>query len=168
MNIKIKESDIIKAAGEGLDEFVNLFTDAILDSVNGEITVESMQTLSADQITLVAYRYLHQEVMDGGFVQLIFNGLGGFIFENPFAYVLKQWGLKDLSKMIYNVKTLYFKHREEIMVDDCTDEEFMAMFEKFPDFDDFDDEFVENEEEWTSDIATYIDEHIEKFCEVEK
>jgi hypothetical protein len=39
----------------------------------------------------------------------------------------------------------------------------MAMFEQFPEFDDMDDEFVEKEEEWTEQIAHYIDEHIEKF-----
>ena len=44
-----------------------------------------------------------------------------------------------------------------------SDEEFMALYEKFPEFDDFDDEFVENEEEWTSRVAFYIDEHIENF-----
>ena len=37
-----------------------------------------------------------------------------------------------------------------------------------PEFDDLDDLFVENEEEWTSAIAHYIDEHIENFAEIEQ
>ena len=41
---------------------------------------------------------------------------------------------------------------------------FMAMYEQSPEFDDMDDEFVEKEEEWTEQIAHYIDEHIEKFA----
>ena len=40
----------------------------------------------------------------------------------------------------------------------------MALFERFPEFDFFDDEFVENEEDWTQLIAQYIDEHIENFA----
>jgi hypothetical protein len=44
----------------------------------------------------------------------------------------------------------------------------MSLFERFPDFDDLDDEFVENEEMWTARIAEYIDEHIEAFATVEK
>lgn len=44
----------------------------------------------------------------------------------------------------------------------------MALYEKFPEFDDFDDEFVENEEEWTSKVAFYIDDRIDNFCEIVK
>ena len=42
----------------------------------------------------------------------------------------------------------------------------MALFERFPQFDDYDDMFVENEEEYTSQVAHYIDEHIEKFATI--
>ena len=42
----------------------------------------------------------------------------------------------------------------------------MALFEKYPKFDELDDEFVENEERWVSEIAHYIDEHIDRFAEV--
>ena len=43
----------------------------------------------------------------------------------------------------------------------------MALFEQFPEFDDLDDTFVEEEENWTADIAHYIDENIERFANVE-
>ena len=56
MNVVIKETDIIKAANEGMDEFVNLFSNAILDSIGGSLTAENMAELSADQITLLAYK----------------------------------------------------------------------------------------------------------------
>ena len=46
---------------------------------------------------------------------------------------------------------------------DCTDEEFMAMFEKYEEFDEFDDDFVENEEDWTAMIAAYVDDHLNDF-----
>jgi hypothetical protein len=42
----------------------------------------------------------------------------------------------------------------------------MSLFEKYPEFDDFDDEFVEHEEEWTNRIAVYIDDHIENFATI--
>ena len=123
--------------------------------------------LNANQITLLAWDILHEEVMDGGFVQLIHNGYGPFIFKNPFAKAVKLWGLRDLSKLIYEAHTLYLKYHEQIE-QDCTDEEFMAMFEQFPAFDDMDDDFVENEEAWTEQIAQYIDEHIEQFAQIEE
>jgi hypothetical protein len=42
----------------------------------------------------------------------------------------------------------------------------MALFEQFPAFDDMDDEFVENEEAWTAQIAEYIDGHLEQFAQI--
>ena len=164
--VYVKDADLQKAAAEGMDEFLKVFYDAIMQSVNGELTAETMAELNSDQVTLVAYQMMHDELMDGGFVQLIHNGLGGFIFLNPFAYALKQWGLTDLSKMIYKVKKLYWNSHEEIEKD-CSDEEFMQMFERFPEYDDFDDEFVENEEEWTAMVAAYVDDHITDFAIVQ-
>ncbi len=124
-----------------------------------------MAEKKADQKTMLAWNVLHEEVMDGGFVQLIHNGYGPFIFKNPFAKAVKIWGLRDLSKLVYNAHTLYLKYREEIEVE-CDEDEFMAMFERYPEFDDMDDEFVENEEQWTEQIAQYVDDNLQKFAEI--
>ncbi len=96
--VVINETDIVSAANEGMDSFLSLFVKSIKDSIGGELTAETMPMLNVNQITLLAYDIFHEEVMDGGFVQLIHNGYGGFIFQNPFAKVLKMWGLRDLSK----------------------------------------------------------------------
>ncbi len=163
--ICVNHSVLQKAAEEGIDSFIKVFVDAINDSIGGSLTGESMQELNTDQITLLAYSIIHEEIMDGGFVQLIHNGYGPFVFKNPFAKVMKVWGLTELGKLIYKAHELYKKHGEEIERD-CTDDEFMALFEKYPKFDDLDDEFVENEEEWTNLIAHYVDEHIEQFVTI--
>ena len=163
--ICVNHSLLQKAAEEGIDSFIKVFVDAINDSIGGSLTGESMQELNTDQITLLAYSIIHEEIMDGGFVQLIHNGYGPFVFKNPFAKVMKMWGLTELGKLIYKAHELYKKHGEEIERD-CTDDEFMALFEKYPKFDDLDDEFVENEEEWTNLIAHYVDEHIEQFVTI--
>ena len=49
---------------------------------------------------------------------------------------------------------------------DYTDEEFMALFEQYPQFDDLDDSFIENEEEYTAKIAYYVDDHLNEFIEI--
>ena len=46
--------------------------------------------------------------------------------------------------------------------------EFMAMFEQYSDFDDYDDEFVENEEAWTAAVAQYVDNNIDDFVIIEE
>ena len=167
MEIRIKDSSLQQAAAEGMDAFVDVFVDAINAAIGNQLTVETMSELNSDQITLLAYRTLRDEVMDGGFVQLIHNGYGPFIFKNPFAKAIKQWGLRDLSKLIYNAHTLYIKYGAEIERE-CSDEEFMALFEQYEEFDEMDDTFVENEEDWTNMVAVYIDDHIENFATIEK
>lgn len=161
----VSDNSLQQAALEGMDAFVGVFVDAIRNAIGGELTTETMAELNSDQITLLAWDMLHAEVMDGGFVQLIHNGLGPFIFKNPFAKAIRLWGLRGLSKMIYEVHTLWLKYREDIE-QDCTDEEFMALFERFPEFDEYDDQFVESEEQWTDDIAHYIDDNLEKFATI--
>ena len=165
--VTIQDATLQKAATEGMDAFVGAFVAAIKETIGGELTADTLSELNSDQITLLAWDTLHQEVMDGGFVQLIHNGYGPFIFKNPFAKAVKLWGMKELSRLIYDAHSLYVKYHEQIERD-CTDDEFMALFEQFPEFDDLDDEFVEREEEWTEQVAHYIDEHIEKFAKVEK
>lgn len=167
IDITIPERKVADAAAESMDAFVRLFADAIADAAGGTLDAEAMQRLNADQITLWGYSLLHDELMDGGFVQLIHNGYGPFFFKNPFAKAMRLWGLHDFSKLIYKAQRLYAECGPEIERD-CTDEEFMALFERFPRFDDLDDTFVETEEEIQAGVARYIDEHIERFATLVK
>ena len=75
-DILVKDSDLILASQEGIDAFIKVISDAILNSIGGKLTCDNMSELNADQITLIAYTVLRDEVMDGGFVQLIYNGWG--------------------------------------------------------------------------------------------
>ncbi len=174
----IPESHIIAAAKEGCDAFIQLITDTLLRQIGGELNAHTMSQLNGEQITLLAYKMFHEEVTDGGFIQLIHNGLGPFIFLNPFAKAVRMWGddieaeystsvLHDFSKLIYKGRKLYEKYGERI-TKPCTEEEFMALFEQFPDFDELDDSFIETEEEITNLIAHYVDKHIELFVDIQK
>lgn len=163
--IKISEKQIIEAAEKGMDEFLKVFTDAYIAELGDGMTDENINNLNGYQHTLLAFRYFTDELNVGGFVQLIQNGYGGYIFDNPVAKALKQMGAKGLSKIIYKAKEIYDKHREELERE-TTDEEFMAMYEKFEQFDELEEKFMEIEEEETAIIAQYVDEHIEDFAEV--
>ena len=166
-DILVKDSDLILASQEGIDAFIKVISDAILNSIGGKLTCDNMSELNADQITLIAYSVLRDEVMDGGFVQLLYNGWGPFFFNNPFAKAIRLWGLTDLAPLINKANRLYKKHRADIEKD-YTDDEFMELFERFPDFDDLDDKFVENEEQWTNRIAFYVDDNLDKFVTIVK
>ncbi len=163
--VTVKDSVLRQAAEAGMDEFIKVFTDAIYDFIGGELNADNMGMLNSDQITLLAYVILRDNVMDGGFVELIHNGYGGFIFLNPFGKAVREWGLQNFYKIIRKCHRYYVIHHESLEKD-CTQEEFDALYEQFPVFDDFDDAFVESEENFTSGVAHYVDEHIDNFATI--
>lgn len=165
LEVTVRDAALQKAAEQGMDAFLQTFIDAIYQAIGGELTADTMSQLNADQITLLAYDILHKEVMDGGFIQLIHNGYGAFIFHNPFDKAVRAWGMIDLFRIVKKCHNQYRKYGAEIERD-CSEDEFMALFEKYPEFDDYDDTFVENEERWTSEIANYVDQHIDKFAKI--
>ena len=90
--IEIKDAALQAGAAEGMDGFINVFTDKYLETIGDEWTAETMGSLTGEQHSLLAYRIFLDEVMSGGFIQLIQNGYGGYIFDNPFAKVMRLWG----------------------------------------------------------------------------
>ena len=128
--------------------------------------VHSLRTSIGENTSLRnTKKYVHEEVSDGGYVQLIYNGLGAFIFKNPFARMMREWGLQDLYSHLQRCKKWYTQYHEQLE-HEMSDDDFMAIYEQMPEFDDFDDDFVVNEEKWTAQIAAYIDDHIDDFAKI--
>ena len=98
--IEVMESALQKAAGEGMDEFIQVFTDKYKEVIGGELTADTMPLLTGEQHSLLAYQIFRDEIMFGGFCQLIQNGYGGYIFDNPFAKVMRLWGAEEFSKLV--------------------------------------------------------------------
>ncbi len=164
--VHIPEADVMRAAAEGMDAFLQVFADAILEHIGGELNADTMARLNGHQITLLAYMTFRDEVMDGGFIQLIHNGYGPFIFENPFARAMREMGAKEFSKLVYAGRKLYEQYGAELTCE-CSDEEFMALFEVHPEFDDLDDAFIEMEEQVTATLATFVDENLTLFAHID-
>ena len=148
-----------------MDEFLNVFIDAYLAALGGNLTAENMHLLNGTQHTLLAYHFLREEITQGGFVQLIQNGYGGYVFGNPTAKALKIFGAADMAKIIYKAKEIYDANKEELERE-TTEEEFTAMYVDFEAFDDLEEKFFEIEEGQTAIIAAYVDEHIADFVEI--
>ena len=163
--IQISDKILAEAAEKGMDNFLKVFTDAYLNELGGDITAENMQKLNGYQHTLLAFRFFSDEVNEGGFVQLIQNGYGGYIFDNPTAKAFKMMGAAALSKIIYKAKEIYDKHWTELERE-TTEEEFMAMYEKFEQFDELEEKYMEIEEDQVCLLAQYVDENIDDFAEV--
>ncbi len=163
--IKISDEALRQGAEEGMDGFLKVFIDKYLEVTGGVINAETMPLLNGYQHTLLGYHFFREEVNEGGFVQLIQNGYGPYIFDNPFAKAMRLFGVKDFSKLVYAAKKIYDDNRVDLEKE-RTDDEFMAMYEQYEAFDDLEEEFMDMEEFVTAKIAEYVDEHLEQFGEV--
>lgn len=167
LRIVIDKVCLEEAAAKGDYEYLQVFVNHYLDALGGELTANNMGMLRGEQISLVAYSIFRNEMLEGGFVQLIHNGYGSFFFNNPFAKAMRLMGADDFARLLNKAKRLYVKHKDTIMPD-CSYEEFMALYEKFPAFDKLDDAFVEMEEGVTATLARYVNQHLKLFAELGK
>jgi len=163
--IKIKDKALAEAIEKGMDEFLQVFIDAYLQEIGGQLTAENMSKLNGSQHTLLAWHFFSTEMREGGFVQLIQNGYGSYIFENPFAKAIKQFGALELGKLIYKAKEIYDPNKKELERE-TSEEEFNAMYVDFEVFDELEEHYFNIEEQQTSLIAAYVDDHIEDFGNV--
>lgn len=163
--IEVTEVALQKAAGEGMDEFIQVFTDQYKSVIGGELAAETMPLLTGEQHSLLAYQIFRDEIMEGGFCQLIQNGYGGYIFDNPFAKVMRLWGAEELSRLIYKAKKIYDVHKADLLKE-RSDDEFMAMYEQYEAFDDLEEEYLDMEEEVTALVARYVDNHLDLFAKI--
>ena len=163
--ITVKDADLRKGAEAGMDEFLQVFIDKYLELAGEELSAEMMSLFNGYQHTLLGYYYFRREVLEGGFVQLIQNGYGPYIFDNPFAKAMRLFGAKDFSKLLYEAKKIYDANREDLERD-CTDDEFMAKYEKYEAFDDLEESYMDMEEIVTAKIAEYVDEHLDQFAKI--
>lgn len=163
--ITIEQKDLDKARSEGMDEFLQLFVDAYIYLIDNQLDRNNMEALNGEQHTLLAYSLFRDEIMQGGFCQLIQNGYGPYIFDNPFAKTMRIWGAQDFSKLIYKAKKIYDEHKLDLEKE-RNDEEFMAMYVDYELFDEIEEQYFEMEEEITGLIAEYVEENLGLFAKI--
>lgn len=164
MPVILHDRHLQEAAQKGADAFLALFTDAYRRLAGQVPDASSMDTLNGWQHSLLAYQLFREEVLEGGFVQLIQNGFGGYIFKNPFAKALRLFGALELSKLVYKAKDIYDANQTDLEKE--TDEAtFLAMYEQYEAFDELEERFFEIEEACTNTIARYVDEHLNDFVD---
>ena len=144
--------------------YIEAITDAYLNTLDGQLTEYNMDVLTANQHTLLAYRYILDEVMEGGFIQHIQNGYGPYVLDGPFAMMMKKhWELVDFGKFMYEVKKEYHLHKAELEAD-LNEEQFMALYEQQEKMNELGDEFLDKYQEIvTPSIADYVRKNEEKF-----
>ncbi|MDD2474607.1 MAG: DMP19 family protein [Dysgonamonadaceae bacterium] len=163
--IQITEKQIAASIESNYIDYINLYTDAYLIEVENNLNAENIKKLDGYQHALLAYRIFREEVTHGGFVQLIQNGYGGYIFDNPTAKALKIFGAEKTAKIIYKAKKIFDANRKELERE-TTDEEFNAMYVDFEVFGELEEKYFSIEKEETSTIARFVNENRSLFAEV--
>lgn len=163
--IQITEKQIAESLRKEPIDYINLYTDAYLAEVDNELSSQNMQKLNGHQHALLAYRYFREEVNYGGFVQLIQNGYGGYIFDNPTAKALKIFGADGTAKLIYKAKEIYDANREELERD-TSDEDFNAMYVDFEVFEEIEESYYQIEKAQTAIVAKFVDDNRDLFAKI--
>lgn len=138
-------------------EYINKESEKLIERIDGVLTEQNMDLLSLDEHILLAYKYLRDEVMEGGFIQLIQNGYGPYVLLGPLPMLMKkQIGLKKFGQFLFDVKREYVLHKDELEADK-TEEEFMAQYEQFEALNEYGDEYLDDYEEIvTPTVAEYF------------
>lgn len=159
-------SELEQAYAESPCHYIRTLTDAYLERIGGVLSEENMLLLSPTQHALLCYRFVLEEVSEGGWIQLIQNGYGSYVLDGPFPFtVKKEWGLKEFGKYLFAVKKEYHLHRETLEAD-MDEDEFMALYEQQEAMNELGDTFLEDfEEDVTPQIAAFVHQHERTFNE---
>jgi F0F1-type ATP synthase gamma subunit len=155
--------DEINKAKDDSWDFLFLFIDQYYKIMSSDQNEEIMEEFSADQHTLLAFNSLYGQVTNGGFLQLIQNGYGSYVFENPFSEHIKSWGAIEIANIVDEAKIIYEKHKTEIEKE-ATLEEFSKMYEEYTDFEPLDDKFYEIMDGEVEIIRKYVENNLSLFA----
>ena len=111
----------------------------------------------------MAFNILYGEITTGGFLELIKNGYGSYIFESLFSQTLKKWGLIEMAVQIDKAKKIYFENKAELETL-RTAEDVLEMYKRYPDLNTLDNAFFRIMNSEAEKIKTHIEKHIHDFA----
>jgi hypothetical protein len=159
---EISKKDIEKAKGDAWD-FIYVFINKYFKMIKKDKNI--MGEFNEYQHTLMAYMYLDSQVCNGGFIQLIQNGYGGYIFDNPFSEFIKSWGAEKTAQIVDEAKKIYNKHKTELEKE-MSMEEFSEMYKKITEFEPLEDEYYKINDGETEKVKEYVRNNISNFARI--
>ena len=109
---------------------------------------------------------MYGEITTGGFLELIKNGYGSYIFESLFSETLKKWGAIQMAVNIDKAKEIYFENKFELEIARKA-EDFFEMYQQYPAFNALDNEFFKIMNSESDKIKRYILKNINDFAIIE-
>jgi hypothetical protein len=155
----------IENAKDDAWNYIYVFLDKYFEIIKNSKDKEIMNKFNEYQHTLMAYMYLDSEVCNGGFLQLIQNGYGGYIFNNPFSKYIKSWGAEKAAEIVDKAKIIYNKYKNELEKERSM-EEFSELYKKITEFESLEDEYYEINDHETEKIKEYVENHLNNFAKI--
>lgn len=147
-------------------DFIYKILDPYQNAIN-EVEDENviLDQLCDDQHTLLIYDALYGQVTNGGFLQLIHNGYGAFVFDPVFIEDLERWTLIATAGLLKEANVIYLNHKD-YLEEERDLREFSALCKSFKEFEPFDDLFYEMMEDEVRRFRAYIENHITDFVKI--
>lgn len=145
-------------------EFLHIFTNQYY-TIWTEEPDKIIENLKSEQISLMFYKIIYDQVQNGGFLQLLFNGYGFIVMEgSPMSEALREWGAAKTAEILDKVS----QHSEEVLnfleESGYNMENFSKIYKQFPHFDEFDKEFYKND--GLLEVADYVKNNINMFADI--
>lgn len=125
--------------------------------------IQTEDDFTDSQRTLITYNIMYGEITTGGFLELIKNGYGPYIFESIFSETLKKWGAIEMSAHIDKAKKIYFENKDELERV-IKEEDIFEMYQQYPEFNTLDTEFFRIMNSEADKIKLYIQQHLNEFA----
>jgi hypothetical protein len=164
---EVSQSKIIElqTAPDPIAALYDLFTLPLAEELYRIQSFDFFDNLSEGQQLLLSYEYVQNQVLQGGFIQLIQNGYIGLLPDLP--EWLQRVDAHAMAKVIDDVLKVYVLNRE-ILDKKTTVEEFAQLYNEFQEFEMLDDEFMHHNEATLGLIIKYALSHLNEFVTLVK
>jgi len=139
--LTVKKDDLENAKLDG--DYIGLLIDRYVELWDAEPD-NVLVNFSDDQLSLFMYGNMYNQVQNGGFLQLLFNGYGPYVFGSPLAGALKAWGAASTAHLLESIEERCFEVVTELK-DQPILEELSELYAKYPEFTGYDSRFNNND-----------------------
>lgn len=161
-SLNIKRADLEKT--KDAHEYLNLIRQKYIELWSAEPD-NLADNFTDDHFILIYYMVLYDQVQNGGFLQLLFNGYGNAVFDSPMIDTLKEWGALELSTILEKIKQPSMVVDNELKNKEKTLDILSKLYKEYPEFDNYDKEFYQNY--GILEVKAYVESHLSDFIIIE-
>lgn len=161
---KIEASVLYSAIESGIDEqLYDVLITPLLEELYKRQDFNFLDELNDAQQLFISYDYLRNQVLQGGFIQLIQNKYVGLLPDMP------RWltvvGASEMAMLVDDVLKVYVLNHE-LLDKETTPEEFAKLYDELKEFEKLDDRFNELDKPTVALIMQYAKHHSDEFVAV--